>query len=91
MTTEPIDQPSTAVPAPALPDICCARCAHFTAGPAPDQPSYCRRFPPTPFMVNMQWNQEKTQITNWQMISSHATVHPFGRCGEFVRAQAEVN
>ena len=85
----PIEDPTSA-PVP-LPETCCGRCEFFFASPIPGQPSYCRRLPPVPFLLNLQWNEDKTQIVGNQQMSMHPTVNPRGWCGEFRRAKAETN
>jgi hypothetical protein len=87
-------EPEEAIPAPpvvpSLPDQCCARCRFFMAAPTPQLPVFCRRFPPTPFIINLNWNEDKTQIVGNQQISTQPTVHPAGWCGEFIRRPEDV-
>lgn len=73
-----------------LPDICCARCKFYMVS-ADANPPHCQRFPPVPFIVQINWNETKTQIISNQQISTQPIVGPLVKCGEFVRAEAQVN
>ncbi len=90
MTDAPLSTPILDIPAPTLPDECCARCRFFMAGPTPNLPVFCRRFPPTPFITAVNWNEEKTAIVSNQQISTQAVVNVAGWCGEFVRKPLDV-
>lgn len=74
-----------------LPNECCSHCRFFFAAQQPGQPSFCRRHPPIPFLINLQWSEDKTTIVGNTQLATNPTVHPIGWCGEFERRPEDVN
>ena len=75
--------------AQSLPSECCANCLFFLAV----QPghNYCRRLPPVPFVVSVNWNLEKTQVVSNVQISTQAITNPAAWCGEYQKNKEKMN
>lgn len=74
-------------PVPELPAECCAKCKFFI-GPdaqitAPGM-TFCRREPPTAFIIGLTWNETHTQVIGNQQLSTFPNVVPGNWCGEYI-------
>ena len=88
----PVENNQTQVQS-SLPLECCAKCKIMVT-PPPEMPGmtpFCRRFPPTPIIVRVNWNEDNSQVISQVQLAVHPIVAPVQWCGEFSKNLAGLN